>query len=55
MFIALGFLRTLQAERFVLQPKLGGERAARAHAALVFGNAHEALPGYTEEQLLCVL
>ena len=43
MFIALGFLRSLHAEGAVLQAKLLGERAGRADAYFLIGNAHETL------------
>lgn len=55
MFVALGFLCSLHAEEFVLEPELCRDRAGRTNASFLLGNAHETLSNYTEKQLLCIL
>ncbi len=49
VFIPLGHLGSLETELLVFQADFLPNRALRTGTTLVFADAHEALPGYTEE------
>ena len=55
MFIALGLLCSLHAERAVLQAELVGKRALRTDAHLLLGDAHETLPDKAEKMFFGIL
>jgi len=51
VFIPLGHLGSLETELLMFQADFLSNRALRTETTLIFADAHETLPGYTEEFL----